>query len=414
MSAEREQAYSTSPEIDSRRARRERHLGGQALIDGFIPLEETLSPHDAILQTMNDRIIDQPDALKAIIDSLDRSEVRLANDSRPIANFAFLGPTGVGKSETAKLLAELLGDGEDNLIKINCSEYAHGHEVTTLTGAPPSYVGRGQEPVFAKESVEQPGTVVLFDEVEKGSKELYNLMLQIMGDGELRLNNGDTAKFRDTIIILTSNLGAREMSSQLHGTPLGFGERERVTDKTGLDKLARKSFAEFFSPEFTNRLNNLVVFHPLSADGLGRILDVKLEDANREYEEVYGAHISLTEATRKHIIELAEAESHLGARPLVRALEENVQTEFGRYVGMNKVPKGTHVRIFHRDEVPEDYAMPDDKQLLFTLKRDSSLLKPLGPDRQLTAAPLPSQVFQCGADGIRLQPQSPFILPTKD
>lgn len=410
-----EQAFSMEFESESPRTRRERRLGERALFDGFMILDTARSPYEDIMETMRSRIIEQSSAIDAIIEALDRSEVRLPGDKRPIANFAFLGPTGVGKSETAKLLSELMSeDGEANLIKIDCSGYSQGHEVTSLTGSPPSYVGRDQEPILSKENVEKPGTVVLFDEIEKGSPRLYNLMLQIMGDGELRLNNGDTSNFRETIIILTSNLGAKETSALLTGNPIGFGERNHNIDRENLDSIAKKSFSEFFSPEFTNRLNKLVVFHPLSEEALGRVLDVKIEEANREYEQEFGVRISLSEATRNHIVGIAAQEPHLGARPLVRALEDNVQSAFGRHLGMAQIPEGTHVRVFHKSELSEEHPISDEQHLVFALKRDESLRKPSEIRKQI-AIPTPSMLYQTSSDGTidikNLPPTSPFMRP---
>lgn len=401
-----EQVLPTPIEIVTRRERRERELGKRAIIDGFEILSQVESPHDVMRRELQAKIVEQSPAIEAIIEALDRAEVRLESDSRPIANLAFLGPTGVGKSETAKTLSQLLGDGEGNLIKIDCSNFSHGHEVASLIGSPPGYVGRDQEPYLDRERVEQPGTVILFDEIEKGSRELYNLMLQIMGDGELRLNNGETASFRDTIIILTSNLGAKEMSAELSTTPLGFGDRKTDTSRSNLDRVARKSFAEFFTPEFTNRLNKLVVFHPLSHEALGKVLDVKMDEANNEYEQSYGARISLSEATRQHIIGIAANEPHLGARPLVRALEENVQAEFGRYVGSNRVPDGTHVRIFHRSEVPEQYAASDQRELMFAMKPDESLARPV-----MAASDGETPVYHCNTKGEVQLFQAPLVGP---
>ena len=359
-------------------SRRQRRLGEVALVDGFILLDEVKkSPNEDIRKGLRERIIDQDDAIDSITDALDRSEVRLEGDNRPIANLAFLGPTGVGKSEMAKVLSELLSDDEGgNLVKIDCSSYSKDHEVASLTGAPPGYVGRGQKPFLNSTRVEKPGTVVLFDEIEKGSPDLYNLMLQIMGDGELRLNNGTTTSFRDAIIILTSNLGAREMSNELSQNPLGFGDRSRTTDKAGLDKIATKGFVDFFRPEFINRLNKMVVFHPLGSEGLGAVLDTKIEAISREYEETYGVRLTLSDAAKSRLVEIGAEQPHMGARPLVRALEDNIQAEFGRYVGLRKIPEGTHAHVFHDSDVPEAYPRDGGREFFFALKRDDSLLLP--------------------------------------
>ena len=225
--------------------RHTREMGRCALIDGFTVMELTESPCEELRQEMRSRVIDQDEAIDTLIEALERAPVRKLDDKRPIANVAFLGPTGVGKSEVAKTLADLMNDaGEEAIIKIDCSNYSQGHEVLMLTGSPPSYVGHTQEPLLSKERVESGRKVLLFDEVEKGSEKLYDLMLQIMGDGELRLNNGQIVSFRDTVVILTSNLGAKEMSAELSPMSLGFGTKKALADKKRLDHVEKKKMPD--------------------------------------------------------------------------------------------------------------------------------------------------------------------------
>lgn len=381
------------PEQKSKRTKR--RIGKHALaFDGFVPMGHVESKFAPVRSELQERIIDQPEAIDAIIEALERSEIRLPNDKRPIASLAFLGPTGVGKSETAKVLSELLDKDEPNIIKIDCSNFSHGHEVASLTGSPPGYVGHNITPVLEKSKVEKPGTVILFDEIEKGSPELYNLMLQIMGDGELQLNNGDVALFRDTVIIITSNLGAKEMTSQLSKMPFGLGAIQQEVSRNDLEKTATKAFTHFFKPEFINRLNKLVVFHPLTTEGLGSVLDVKLAEVNEEYEKQLGVRLSLSDATRDFLVNLALEEAHNGARPLVRALEDHVQTEFGRHIGSGSVLEGTHVRVYHASEAPDDYEIPGGKELIFTsivdetIEKESTILARIDADaRTMKALP---------------------------
>lgn len=355
--AEQSVVNTNSPENPHALYRRATKVGRHTLeFHGFKLLDEVASPHESIRRRLQRKVIDQDQAIDAIIDSLDRTNVRPAADKRPLASLAFLGPTGVGKSETAKTLANVLsGTDEGNLIKIDCSGFSHGHEIASLVGAPPSYVGREQKPILSKEQVEKPGTVVLFDEIEKGSPPLYNLMLQIMGDGQLKLNDGNTTSFRDSVIILTSNLGAKEMSRQLSTTAIGFGDCQRTTDRASLEQTARKSFTEFFTPEFINRLNRMVVFHPLGEQGLQRVLDVKLAEANSDYVKQFGVRVSLSDQARAALVSGALVESHLGARPLIRALENDIQSTFGRYTDSGMLPEGTQVHVVHHNELPESY-----------------------------------------------------------
>jgi len=378
-----EYAVSTSTEVEVWREPHlhlvDRPLGRHALLlDGFEPLDEASSPFENVRTALEARVIDQPEAITAIVNALDRSEVRLPSDKRPIANLAFLGPTGVGKSEAAKTLAHILGNNGGNLIKIDCSDFSHGHEVASLTGAPVGYTGSDQAPILNKEAVEKKGTVILFDEVEKGSTKLYNLMLQIMGDGELQLKNGSVASFRETIIILTSNLGAKAMSDKLSDTPFGLGTAHKQhSGKSDLEATATKSFKKFFAPEFTNRLNQLVVFHSLDSTSLRNILDIKLAQANDEYEKQLGIQLSLSDATKDHLVETALQEQHNGARPLERAFQGSVQTIFGRYVGSGHIQEGTHMRVFHVSELSpaQRRAHPHSTSLIFAAKKDETLKK---------------------------------------
>ncbi|MGB3946184.1 MAG: AAA family ATPase [Candidatus Saccharimonadales bacterium] len=361
--AEQDTMYDVSPKHMSQ------ELGASALT-GFTVLGEVDGPWANIRQELSYKIVDQHQAIDAVIDALDISAARLTDDPRPMANLAFLGPTGVGKSETAKVLAGMFGLNGSNLVKIDCSDFSNGHEVANLTGSPKGYIGSEDEPRLSKDRVERYGTVVLFDEIEKGSKELYNLMLQIMGDGKLQLSSGEVADFKHTIIVLTSNLGAQEMAESLNPNRLGFNRSGVLPDRDAIETIATKAFKEFFKPEFVNRLDRTVVFHPLSEQGLGRVLDTKLEQLNEEYRDMYGTRLSLSDATKQHLVDEALEESHMGARPLVRAFERQVQSTLGRYMGVNAIPEGTHVRVFHPSEAADGQ---ERESLIFATERDSSL-----------------------------------------
>lgn len=366
----------------ARRRETARHLAETALLDGFMPLPTPESSFEDIRLYIQDKVIEQQPAVDAIIEAMDAARVRSEYEERPMATFAFLGPTGVGKSQMAKTLADVMSreTGEGTLVKVDCSDYSQGHEIAKLVGAPPGYVGHDQPAYLNKERVEKPGTVVLFDEIEKASPPLYNLLLQIMEDGELQLKNGETTSFRDTIVILTSNLGAKEMSDRSREYPTGFGVKSGQIDEGALEDVAKRSFSDFFSPEFKNRIDKLVVFHPLSEVGLGQVLDVKLQEINQEYEDDLGTRISLSDATRQHLVAKALEERHLGARPLVRALKSEVLATFGRYVGKESISEGTHVRVFHRSEVPSGYMDDDQRQLVFASKPDASIQRRIRPE----------------------------------
>lgn len=361
--------------IGRRQLRLQLEMGRHSLaFDGNFVLPEAETSYKELERELHESIIDQDSAIDAIIEAMDRSRVRLNDNPRPIATMAFLGPTGVGKSETARVLAEHLGTSGKNLVKIDCSNFSHGHEVASLIGSPPGYVSRDQAPFLSKKRVEKYGTVVLFDEIEKGSEELYDLMLQILGDGQLRLNDGSVTSFRNSVIILTSNLGAKEMSDALSKTPVGFaGIREEPSGEM-VDKRARKAFEDFFKPEFVNRLDSTIVFNPLSEEGLGRVLAIKVDEANREYAYRLGMEVDLTDGAKDFLVAKALDERSRGARPLVRAFEKDIQGSFGKYVGSGQLQQGSVLQVFHHSEVPaEVQRVMAGQELVFTHHFDEDL-----------------------------------------
>ena len=380
--------------------RTERHAAiaeriGSVSLDGYKPMGEAENPITLqVRDALEAAIIGQPKAVDAIISALDRADMRLKSDTRPIATFAFLGPTGTGKSETGRVLAKVLGGGEPNLIKIDCSEYSHGHEVTKLVGAPPSFKGYEQEPLLSKERVEgHPGTVVMFDEVEKGSDELFNLLLQVTDSGELTDAKGTKINFRNTIVIFTSNLGAREMSSQLASMSLGFGDRSVKTDESSLETTAIKAFKEFFSPEFYNRITKSVVFRSLDNDGMMTLLHQKVQEANTELVEQHSIAVELSDEAMRRLVSEAMKQQGLGARPLVRSLDELIFSELGRYKVSDKFVEGTRVKVWHESEVPEQFKEFARNSLVFTSKADSSIpKKPILLPVKITTPPFLSPI----------------------
>jgi len=385
-----------------------RHMASTVFLDGFTPLKEPGSQYNDVRESMHSKIIEQSAAIEAIISSLDRTEVRSESDRRPIATMAFMGPTGVGKTEAAKALAKALQTDGAKLLRIDCSNYSSGHEVAGLTGSPPGYIGRDQKALLSKENVEGFGTVIVFDEIEKGSTELNNLLLQATEEGELRLNNGEVTSFRDAILIFTSNLGAKEMSSQMGDNKIGFGNREAETDRVALEKIAIKAFEKHFPPELVNRIDKMVVFHPLSADGLAKVLAVKLAEANEQYADNFGVKISLSDATVEHLVDIAKKQPHFGARPMIRAFKDSIQTTFGRHIGTNSVADGTHIRVFHKNDYPDDYVHEPNQDLIFATKPDESVKKKVVPPTtamQLFTAPVYNHnVVPDPNDGLKSQP----------
>lgn len=370
----RQEAYlplveDTERDITAERVRLK--MGETALESTLHFLGEADSPYEHVRDYIDSRVIDQPEAVEAIVVALEKSFVRKSNDNRPRAAIALLGPTGTGKTETARALSEVLGEDHDktNLIKIDCSAYANGHEITNLLGSPPSYVGADVEPLFSAKNIEKPGTVVLFDEIEKGSPALHRLMLQIMDDGLVTLNKNKQTNFRDTVVLMTSNAGADSITKETSGHRFGLSSNEgREVNMKQVDSSAIESFKKRFSPEFVNRIDNLVPFHPLSEAALHQVLDVKLSALNEHYYEEYGTRINLSEATRHALVSQAANEPQFGARPLVRLLEQRVQSKFGRYIGAEYVGAGTEVLVYQRDELEAEDAASVKDDFVFAIR----------------------------------------------
>ena len=293
------------------------------------------------------------------------------------------------ETELAKSIATVLSGGKLNLIKIDGAAYSHGHEVAALIGSPNGFRDSGAPVVFSKENIEKPGTVLLIDEVEKASPELFNLMLSIMDDGEIQTNTytaqdskgeektkNPPTSFRNVIIVFTSNEGSEDMArlSKQQGT--GFSvTRSEGPKKEELEDVAIKKFKKFFRPEFINRFNKMIVFHSLNTEHLYDILDVKLNQLNIEYQRQLGVNVTLSPATCDFLVKEAAKEPEYGARPLVRAIEGHIQTRVGRYLGADAVGEGTQVRVFHTSEAPDNYIHTNDSELIFTMKRDANLKK---------------------------------------
>jgi ATP-dependent Clp protease ATP-binding subunit ClpA len=356
------------------RLRRSRRIGGLSLLrTDYLP--EVMTAYDEERAFLHSQIIGQDAAIDAIIEALDKNDVRRPDDHRPIASLSFLGPTGVGKTETAIALSRALAPKDPYLLQIDCAGYSNGHEITALLGSPPSYVGHEQEPLLSKANVERDGVVILFDEIEKGSDELANILLKIMDKGVLRLNNGEVVSFRAAVVILTSNLGANEMAKEADGRKAGFSATHSVATTETIERVALNALRDFFRPELLNRLDSTVVFHPLDEASLHAILDVKLSSYNELYRDEFGAYISLSDKTREYLVGAALNERHYGVRPLVRALEKQVLASFGRYSANEKVPEGSELLVYHRDELDPITAQEYQRDLVFAVRKDPSVQK---------------------------------------
>ena len=281
--------------------------------------------------TLHKRVIGQDEAVDAVADAILRSRAGLSDPNRPIGSFLFLGPTGVGKTELAKALAEAMFASEQNIVRIDMSEYQEKHTISRLIGAPPGYVGHDEGGQLTEAVRRKPYSIVLFDEIEKGHPDVFNLLLQILDDGRLTDSQGRTVNFKNCVIIMTSNLGSDILLRGIDKEgKLSEDARAQVT------ALLRRSF----KPELLNRMDEIVLFKPLTEAEISRIVGLILDKtAARMLDEGYG--LKITDAAKKFIAEESYTPEY-GARPVKRYVQQNVETEIARMIVRGKVPdKGT-------------------------------------------------------------------------
>ncbi|HMO02823.1 MAG TPA: ATP-dependent chaperone ClpB [Oligoflexia bacterium] len=275
------------------------------------------------------RVIGQEEALKVVVDAVLRSRAGIKDARRPIGSFLFLGPTGVGKTELAKALAWTLFDSESNLIRIDMSEYMEKFAVSRLVGSPPGYVGYEEGGQLTEAVRRKPYSVILFDEVEKAHPEVFNILLQILDDGRLTDSAGRTVDFKNTIIIMTSNIGSREL---LEGVKGGEEISQGVIDAV------RNELRRYFRPEFLNRVDETVIFKPLSSEELSRIAQLRVDElAERARER--GVRIEVSEAARRYLAQKGY-DPAFGARPLKRLIQKEVESEIARLILANDLARG--------------------------------------------------------------------------
>jgi ATP-dependent Clp protease ATP-binding subunit ClpB len=284
---------------------------------------------------LHKRVIGQEEAVDAVAEAVLRARSGLKDPQRPIGSFIFLGPTGVGKTELARALAEFMFDDERAMIRIDMSEYQEKHTVARLVGAPPGYVGYEEGGQLTEAVRRKPYSVVLFDEIEKAHPDVFNLLLQVLDDGRLTDGQGRTVNFKNTIVIMTSNIGSQKIL-QYKGSFVGE-VYDRMKDAV-LEELRKN-----FRPEFINRVDDLIVFHALSEKNLGKIVEIQLGRLRNRLEEK-NIELELTEAARKHLVEVGYDPS-FGARPLKRTITKEVETPLARQILEGKIKDGSKVTV---------------------------------------------------------------------
>jgi ATP-dependent Clp protease ATP-binding subunit ClpC len=307
-------------------------------------------------ERIHERLVNQEEAVTAISEAIRRSRAGLKDPNRPIGSFIFLGPTGVGKTELAKTLARFLFDDENAMIRLDMSEYQERHTVSRLIGAPPGYVGYDEGGQLTEAVRRRPYRVILLDEVEKAHPEVFNSLLQILDDGRLTDGHGRTVDFKNTVVIMTSNVGAELIRRQMS---LGFAAKQEKTQKLDYDTMKERVLGEMkktFRPEFINRIDEIIVFHQLTEEQLRQIVELLVKDLQGRLAD-RKLNIELSDKAKAWLVKEGYDPVY-GARPLRRAIERYVENPLSTRLLGGEFKEGDTVRV---DQ--------DDKGLTFTLKR---------------------------------------------
>ena len=303
-----------------------------------IPVSRMLSDHESRLLQIEDdlhnRVIGQHEAVGVVADAIRRAHAGLKDPTRPMGSFIFVGPTGVGKTELAKALAELLFDTEDALVRLDMSEYQERHTVSRIVGAPPGYIGYDDGGGLTELIRRRPYRVVLLDEIEKAHPDVFNLLLQVLDDGRITDGQGRTVDFRNTVVIMTSNLGTTAQPQTAIGFRKSHDEQARMADK---------ALREFFRPEFLNRIDEIVVFDPLSEAELLEIVDLIAAEESARLAEL-GRSLELSGAARRALA--AEGyDPAFGARPLRRLVQRRIENPLSKMLLRGDFPEGAAIRV---------------------------------------------------------------------
>jgi len=296
-------------------------------------------------EILHNRVIGQSDAVSSISKAVRRARAGLKDPKRPIGSFIFLGPTGVGKTELAKALAEAMFGEEDAMIRVDMSEFMEKHSVSRMVGSPPGYVGHDDGGQLTEKVRRKPYSVILFDEIEKAHPDVFNILLQVLDDGRLTDSKGRTVDFRNTVIIMTSNVGAQEIKDNKF---VGFGGQTAAQDYETIRKTMMDELKKQFRPEFLNRIDDIIVFHKLEKDHLKEIVTLMVEGlANRLKEQ--DIHISLTDAAKEKIADEGY-DPEYGARPLARAIQKHIEDQLSEELLKGEELTGHHITIDYVDD----------------------------------------------------------------
>ena len=297
-------------------------------------------------KTLHKRVIGQEEAVTAVAKAIRRGRVGLKDPNRPIGSFLFLGPTGVGKTELSKALAEAMFGSEDAMIRVDMSEYMEGHSVSKMIGSPPGYVGFEEGGQLSEKVRRNPYSVVLFDEIEKAHPDVFNVLLQVLDDGHITDSKGRKVSFKNTVLIMTSNAGAQRIVDPKN---LGFAtEKSETKDYEKMKSNVMEEVKRSFKPEFINRIDGIIVFHQLNNENMKEIVNLLASNLYKRCEDQLGIHLTITAALKEHLVS-KYADNKMGARPLKRAIQSVVEDALAEEILQKKVVPGDKVSAGFKD-----------------------------------------------------------------
>lgn len=297
-------------------------------------------------KTLHKRVIGQEEAVSAVAKAMRRGRVGLKDPNRPIGSFLFLGPTGVGKTELSKALAEAMFGSEDAMIRVDMSEYMEGHSVSKMIGSPPGYVGFEEGGQLSEKVRRNPYSVVLFDEIEKAHPDVFNVLLQVLDDGHITDSKGRKVSFKNTVLIMTSNAGAQRIVDPKN---LGFAtEKSETKDYEKMKAGVMEEVKHSFKPEFINRIDDIIVFHQLNNENMKEIVNLLAANLHKRCENQLGIHLTITAALKEHLVS-KYADNKMGARPLKRAIQSVVEDTLAEEILQKKVVPGDKVSAGFKD-----------------------------------------------------------------
>ena len=291
-------------------------------------------------KTLEKRVIGQEEAIQALSKAVKRGRVGLKDPARPIGSFLFLGPTGVGKTELSKALAEALFGNEEDMIRVDMSEYMEKHSVSKMIGSPPGYVGHEDGGQLSEKVRRNPYSVILFDEIEKAHPDVFNILLQVLDDGHITDSQGRKVDFRNTVIIMTSNAGAKAI---IEPKKLGFTQQEdQKADYKRMKANVMDEVKQLFRPEFLNRIDEIIVFHPLNEDNMKKIVGLMCKEVVQRAKEQLEITLVVRDSVKKHIVETGSDKKY-GARPLRRAVQSQLEDKLAEVLLNGEIKRGDHV-----------------------------------------------------------------------